>query len=157
MNNRTPLRCAIVFADLTNFKKYNDEHGHVAGDKAICQVAHIFKTSVRMENQTGLHSHWGGDEFCALLTCVDAEAVEAIADRFRRKVETFDFGFPSSVEADVGTVSFEHERFESTAQAEEFAEGLVRTADKAMYLAKKSRSQDAGATILASMITSVAG
>ncbi|GLW27864.1 hypothetical protein Areg01_08040 [Actinoplanes regularis] len=73
-----PLTVAI--ADLDHFKRYNDTHGHVAGDDLLTAVATAFRGQLRTGD---LIARWGGEEFVvALPDCGDAEAAE-ILDRLR--------------------------------------------------------------------------
>jgi diguanylate cyclase (GGDEF)-like protein len=50
----------LLYIDLDNFKKTNDEYGHSTGDNALCKVADFFKNHVRANDALG---RIGGDEF----------------------------------------------------------------------------------------------
>jgi len=66
---------AVLFCDLDGLKAVNDEHGHAAGDRALCAAA----TALADSAAGGLVGRMGGDEFCVLLEGVDAQAAEAVA------------------------------------------------------------------------------
>ena len=55
---------AVLFADIDNFRFYNQRHGHLGGDHALEQVAQIITSNVRPKDLT---ARFGGEEFCVLL------------------------------------------------------------------------------------------
>ena len=61
-NRRT---MALIYLDLDGLKKINDELGHDAGDKALKDIANIFKKTFR---ESDIMARIGGDEFAVLLT-----------------------------------------------------------------------------------------
>ena len=67
--NATPL--ALVMIDLDEFKRYNDDFGHVAGDEALQGVAHILRERLRTTDFLG---RFGGEEFVALLPDTTVES-----------------------------------------------------------------------------------
>ena len=77
----TPLGVAI--ADLDYFKRINDVHGHAAGDRALCEVARRFTSSVRAYDMVG---RLGGEEFLILFPGCDAASTVARAERLRKSV-----------------------------------------------------------------------
>ncbi|MBQ0059753.1 MAG: diguanylate cyclase, partial [Lachnospiraceae bacterium] len=54
----------LLMMDVDFFKKYNDTHGHLAGDKLLILLAHTLKVTLR---ENDLASRMGGDEFAAAL------------------------------------------------------------------------------------------
>lgn len=66
-----PLSVAIV--DIDEFKRVNDEHGHLVGDDLLRQFAEELRSASRSKDVIG---RWGGDEFILLLdgNLADAEA-----------------------------------------------------------------------------------
>ncbi len=65
----------VITLDIDDFKEYNDDHGHVAGDRLLKSAASVWAASLRAED---LIARLGGDEFVALLpNCpfIEAEQV----------------------------------------------------------------------------------
>ena len=54
---------AVCYADLDNFKAYNDYYGYVYGDKIIFMTSHIIRTTVRDLVDNGFVGHIGGDDY----------------------------------------------------------------------------------------------
>ncbi|VXA94566.1 GGDEF domain-containing protein [Arthrobacter sp. 9V] len=74
---------ALVLADLDHFKAINDEHGHAAGDAALCAFAEACTTSVR---STDLVGRYGGEEFILFLPGATQQRAEAIASEISRRL-----------------------------------------------------------------------
>jgi diguanylate cyclase (GGDEF)-like protein len=73
---RHGAKMAVLFADLDGFKCINDEHGHAAGDRALCAAARAMESALRISDTVSRH---GGDEFVILVSHLDdASDVSAI-------------------------------------------------------------------------------
>ena len=81
---REDLPFAVVYADLDNFKAYNDQKGFVQGDRLIQATARVVQDAVMEFATDGFVGHVGGDDFVAVLR---PEVAEGVA---RRIVEAFD-------------------------------------------------------------------
>nr|WP_246337662.1 GGDEF domain-containing protein [Azospirillum oleiclasticum] len=71
---------ALVLLDLDHFKRINDEHGHLTGDRALRLAADTVTAALRTADAVG---RYGGEEFCLLLPGADARTAETIAERIR--------------------------------------------------------------------------
>ncbi|HEY2704500.1 MAG TPA: GGDEF domain-containing protein [Candidatus Dormibacteraeota bacterium] len=61
---RSEARLVVAFLDVDGLKLVNDQHGHAAGDRLLCDVALVLRSRLRSYD---LVMRWGGDEFvCAL-------------------------------------------------------------------------------------------
>jgi len=80
LQNRAPFCVAII--DIDEFKRVNDEHGHLVGDELLKKFAAKLRSVCRSTDTIG---RWGGDEFMLLLHCGIAEARMQI-DRLREWV-----------------------------------------------------------------------
>ncbi|MFP5403225.1 MAG: diguanylate cyclase domain-containing protein [Gammaproteobacteria bacterium] len=80
----------LLYIDLDRFKAINDACGHLAGDEALRQVAHIFMRHVRSGD---LVARIGGDEFAIGLANCDAVRAAEIAEAIRQEVAHFSFAW----------------------------------------------------------------
>ena len=79
---------AVIYADLDNFKAYNDVYGFPRGDEAIKLVAATIGQAIHVTgDETDFIGHIGGDDFIVLTHADRAERMaQAIADEFDRSV-----------------------------------------------------------------------
>jgi diguanylate cyclase (GGDEF)-like protein len=119
---------AVIMADIDQFKRLNDEFGHVLGDEVLRQVSSLFHQQVR---KIDVVCRYGGEEFGILLTQTTAAHAMNIAEKLRKMVAGWQFpGVPRTVTISAGTAAFpEH----GTTRDE-----LVRAADAALYAAKQA-------------------
>jgi len=80
---RYAANLSLVFADLDNFKHYNDLYGHQAGDRVLQQLAEVLRRVLR---QSDVPCRWGGEEFAALLPQTSKAEGLLLAERLRRVV-----------------------------------------------------------------------
>ncbi|HEY5611813.1 MAG TPA: GGDEF domain-containing protein, partial [Thermoanaerobaculia bacterium] len=71
--------------DLDHFKKYNDRHGHLAGNEALQMVSRTIRACLRAVD---VPARYGGEEFAAIVPQTDPDALHAVAERIRASVET---------------------------------------------------------------------
>jgi len=74
----------LVMIDVDHFKRFNDQHGHQAGDDALVTVGHVIARAARAEDRA---CRIGGEEFALLLPGADERAATIVAERVRRDVE----------------------------------------------------------------------
>ncbi len=75
---RHPWGCIIL--DIDHFKRYNDEHGHQAGDQVLVRISRFLMRQTRAEEGV---VRMGGDEFLVLLSGADAKRVSSAAERLQ--------------------------------------------------------------------------
>ncbi|MFZ2266349.1 MAG: sensor domain-containing diguanylate cyclase [Azonexus sp.] len=81
---RENLPLCLIMIDIDFFKKINDGHGHLVGDRALKMVADRLSRGVRDYNRVG---RYGGEEFIIVLDGEDAEVAEQIAERLRLAID----------------------------------------------------------------------
>lgn len=82
---------AIVYADLDNFKAYNDVYGFAAGDEIIKFTSKVLSEHIhKIENSDNFVGHIGGDDFVAIIGKTEYSKVcQDIIDQFDREVTSF--------------------------------------------------------------------
>jgi diguanylate cyclase (GGDEF)-like protein len=75
-------RFCVAMLDIDDFKRVNDQYGHVIGDELLKQFAGELRAVCRSTDVIG---RWGGDEFIILLDCAMDEAIGQ-RDRLRKWV-----------------------------------------------------------------------
>ena len=76
----TSTRCGCIYIDIDHFKRYNDEHGHQAGDRILVRMARFLMRHVRAEESV---VRIGGDEFVIVLTGADADRTRKVVERLK--------------------------------------------------------------------------
>jgi len=84
-----------IVVDVDNFKEYNDEFGHQAGDEVLMQVSRFLQLNARLEDAV---VRMGGDEFLLLLIGASARFVAEVGQRLRvtaveRDIPSFSVGW----------------------------------------------------------------
>ena len=115
----------VVMLDVDHFKKYNDAHGHPAGDEVLKRVANILRTSTRAGDCT---ARYGGEEFAVLLSGKGAEEATQLAERIRERVAEEEFT-AGRITISAGIAEFPHHGHT--------AEAVISSADEALYQAKR--------------------
>ncbi|MEK7818150.1 MAG: diguanylate cyclase, partial [Actinomycetota bacterium] len=126
--NKKPL--SLIFADLDQFKSFNDMHGHALGDKALKEVAQIITESKRAVD---VAARYGGEEFSIVLPETDSSGAQIIAHRIRRRVAGLSFETKLEAGAHM-TISIGVSSFPEDAEQ---PQDLVDKADWAMYYGKR--------------------
>jgi len=74
---------AVLMLDLDDFKRLNDEFGHIHGDQVLTRVAQLLAANVRPGDQV---ARYGGEEFVVAMPGADLSQALAVADRLRHEV-----------------------------------------------------------------------
>ncbi len=125
---------SVLMMDVDDFKKLNDDHGHLIGDRVLRAIANCVKSQLRGVDTA---ARYGGEEIAMILPRSDMVAAYNVGERIRAAITelriTTDSDPPKvlSVTASFGVASYP----ESKAQS---AEDLIRRADRALYRAKKT-------------------
>ena len=132
----------VLFVDLDGLKQINDNLGHEAGNRALCEAAEVLRESFR---ETDVVARMGGDEFVVLLEDVDRESFRnlerRLADRISRVNENQSgegdsgpWGREFQLSMSWGTALFDPRRPRTL-------EELIREADHGMYRAKRRKRE----------------
>lgn len=122
---------AVYMIDIDHFKKFNDNYGHISGDRALMQVADVIRRSARRASD--LVFRYGGEEFCVVssgLSGADARSIaESIIAGVRALQAPHSEGENGRLTVSIGLAYVSVLEGSST-------EGLLRLADQALYCAK---------------------
>jgi diguanylate cyclase (GGDEF)-like protein len=124
-SSRLKHRCALLMADVDQFKEYNDASGHLAGDEALTRVASILRQATRDVDSV---ARYGGEEFVVVMPETEAVGAAHTAQRIRERL---------AADALLGgklTLSIGLAQFPEDADA---PEALLAVADAALYQAKR--------------------
>ena len=125
--HRTGEHFAVLFLDLDNFKRVNDQFGHEAGNAVLKETARRCSAHIRL---TDLAGRYGGDEFVVVLVGTGEEGARGVAEKIRAAVEEVGvgMGYPKGlVTASIGIAEYRSEKKE---------EDVLVAADRALYRAK---------------------
>jgi diguanylate cyclase (GGDEF)-like protein len=130
---RTAQPVAVILIDVDRFKDYNDEFGHLAGDRCLQAVADSLAEGCQRGGD--LAARYGGEEFLIVLPGADRDAASVIAERLRAAVEALRIPHASAsplpfvtVSAGVGSIR-PRDGLSSAI--------LLAAADAALYAAKR--------------------
>ncbi len=119
---------AVVMADIDQFKKLNDEFGHLLGDEVLRQVSSMFHQNLR---KIDVVCRYGGEEFALLLPQTSAAQAMIVAEKLRKMVGGWQFpGVPRPVTISAGVAALP--------DVGSSRDELVRAADNALYAAKQA-------------------
>jgi diguanylate cyclase (GGDEF)-like protein len=110
-----PLTVALI--DLDHFKRFNDEHGHQAGDRMLKDATAAWSAALR---STDLLCRYGGEEFGVVMPGATAEQAAEVLERLRAVT-------PQAQPFSAGVACWD---------GQEISDELVARADRALYAAK---------------------
>jgi diguanylate cyclase (GGDEF)-like protein len=119
---------AVIMVDIDQFKRLNDEFGHLLGDEVLRQVSSIFSQQLR---KIDVVCRYGGEEFAILLSQTNQQHAMGVAEKLRRLIESWQFpGVPRPVTISAGVATCP----DHGATRDQ----LVKAADAGLYAAKQS-------------------
>lgn len=120
--NVTPTIFAML--DIDNFKRINDNFGHLYGDEVLLILSGLMTESFR---ENDLLFRYGGEEFAIVMMNITGEQAESSLQRFRGKISRYKFPNIDQV-----TISIGYTLFEQSFSTDE----LIGKADAALYYCK---------------------
>lgn len=127
---RHKLNFSIAFIDLDNFKKFNDSHGHLLGDKLLKDIISTIRQGLRKNDFIG---RVGGEEFIIVTPETGKDGAITLSQKMLERVQQQEFmgrdGFVSGLSFSGGVSSYPEDG--------QMAEDLIRIADETMYQVKK--------------------
>ncbi|MEM8994608.1 MAG: sensor domain-containing diguanylate cyclase [Acidobacteriota bacterium] len=150
---------AVIFIDLDYFKSVNDTYGHLAGSQVLREIGHLLKSHLRSYSD-GVPARYGGDEFVLVVPAMGLDDAVDLAEKIRNDIVQSHFcDKPGDIQREalslsgltssIGVATLE-KHVEVRSSVEECKSTLLRLADAAMYVAKKTgrnRTAIAGAPV----------
>lgn len=131
-SRRYQHRFSFIMADIDHFKKFNDTHGHQAGDAVLRGVAQAMEKGRREVDRV---YRYGGEEFSVILPETSLSEARDVAEKIRESVESL------VVKAENGDVSLKVSISMGVASFPldgDSPEKLIGAADEALYAAKEA-------------------
>ena len=129
----------VLMIDLDHFKKYNDTHGHLAGDEILAKMAAVFADCIR---EVDYAARYGGEEFLVMLPQTGLSGAMEVAERIRTRFAEEAMQSAKGVSLTLSIGLAEYPKHGDT------AESVVAAADAALYKAKRGgRNRVVGATV----------
>ncbi|MBR1423453.1 MAG: diguanylate cyclase [Ruminococcus sp.] len=119
----------LLFADIDNFRDFNNRYGHIEGDRILQSIARKLRTRARKDDLIG---RWGGEEIIGIFSGAEDIDEKIIGDKFKSwidEVEELYKGEKLHVTVSVGVTAV---------RREDTLETLIGRADKLMYISKKT-------------------
>ncbi|WP_101757735.1 GGDEF domain-containing protein [Oceanicoccus sp. KOV_DT_Chl] len=120
----------LILADLDHFKSFNDNYGHVIGDRVLHRMGELLQDYCP---DNAIAARYGGEEFAIIVNNSTIEDAQAIAEMLRHKTQQLRVKIKNSDKVlDSISASFGVARF----QTNETAECFIDRTDQALYRAK---------------------
>lgn len=119
----------LCMIDLDHFKRVNDTHGHLCGDRVLHEFGRLLNDSIRKYD---VGCRYGGEEFAVILPDTSLDKAMSLCERFRARVKDYDFTYEDltlHITASIGVAA-------RPARGGFTGKQLVDLADKALYQAK---------------------
>jgi diguanylate cyclase (GGDEF)-like protein len=122
---------SVLMMDIDYFKSFNDEFGHIVGDRVLRKIGRILKRKTRKIDTV---ARYGGEEFVAILPNTTHTQAFEVAEKLRNGISTAHYPEISSHSKSLITVSIGIATCPGDADDHE---KLIHAADTALYKAKK--------------------
>ena len=128
--NRYKHPLSLLLLDIDNFKEFNDNFGHLEGDKVLVRFSQIIKDCLRINDSA---YRYGGEEFTVILPETNGDEAKTVAQRIRSSLEAEDFTptpeQPAKITISIGVTQY---------FPKEELSAFIRRADQAMYFSKQN-------------------
>jgi diguanylate cyclase (GGDEF)-like protein len=115
---------ALLMIDIDDFKKINDDLGHLSGDSVLTQLGELLRSSLRKNDAP---VRYGGEEFVVVAPNTSLSQSMQVAEKLRKVIAEHDFGIGRPVTVSVGCTIY---------RPGEDSRDFINRADQALYDAK---------------------
>ena len=138
LHGRHQLPLSLILLDVDRFKLYNDNYGHIEGDRCLIEIASTLNSLFTRSGE--IVGRYGGEEFVVLLGHTDQEKAIKNAERIKSSIEAAKLQHEYSDVSSLVTVS--QGVYQLIPNGRETIEQLYELVDKRLYQAKvKGRNQ----------------
>jgi len=130
-SDRFDLPVTLLMMDIDHFKVYNDQFGHLNGDRVLKRFAKLLFENIR---DVDCLTRYGGEEFALILPGTDKKSAKIVAEKLRRLVERSPFPMEKKLPKGRVTMSVGVASYPQDTKDEE---AFIRLSDEALYKAKK--------------------
>ncbi len=121
---------SLLMFDIDHFKQINDEHGHLAGDFVLKELARVIQARIRRDE---VLARYGGEEFVVMLPETQLDGARMLAESLRERVAEHSFVFQTDqirVTISIGVAAL--------TESDKSATELLKRADELLYEAKRT-------------------
>ncbi|MDD3842960.1 MAG: diguanylate cyclase [Candidatus Izemoplasmatales bacterium] len=131
----TKRHVALLMIDIDNFKLYNDNYGHLQGDKILTKIAQTISSVITEETDT--FARYGGEEFVVLMPDADNLMAVDLAEKIKSSVRELGLVYYDNFESASKYLSISIGVACEELSNLDCCETLIRLADENLYRAKK--------------------
>ena len=135
---------SLLLIDIDFFKHYNDALGHQAGDQCIRQVSEVLSAACVRAGDTVCR--YGGDELAIILPGISIKDAGKHAEKLRQAITNLALSHPSSSVNSIVTLSIGVACSQPVLSLS--ASELIKSADRALYLAKQRGRNQVASDVL---------
>jgi diguanylate cyclase (GGDEF)-like protein len=141
---------SLLITDMDNFKQFNDRYGHLVGDQLLRVLASTIRSNIRYSGgkpsyELDIPCRYGGDEFAIILPETNTAQATVVAERLRKEINVkCGHEMMAPIQAATGSLPLEVPDVTVSVGVASFpdhasmTEALVKAADDAMYVSKRS-------------------
>lgn len=144
---------SLLIMDMDRFKLFNDRYGHLVGDKLLRVLSDTIRAGIRYSSgkpsyELDIPCRYGGDEFAIIVPETNSVQAAIMADRLRREINVkCGHEMMAQIHASTGSLPVEVPDVTVSVGVASFpehaltTEALVKAADDAMYVSKRSERE----------------
>jgi diguanylate cyclase (GGDEF)-like protein len=118
---------SLLLFDIDEFKKINDEHGHLVGSEILINISRLVQKKVR---NTDIFARVGGDEFGVILPETNISKASLVAEKIRHSIEVSNTNVPVTISIGLTNYCSEKGDWDNSV--------IFNKTDEALYAAKKN-------------------